>query len=79
MCRRSRSGLRPSTLSPSNRTSPRSGSTSRLIVRNSVDFPEPEGPITETVCPFGDVEVHAAQDPVATQCEVQVTGGQTDG
>src|SRR5207244_4154931 len=33
---------------PSRRTAPRSGSTSRLMQRRSVDFPAPERPMTKT-------------------------------
>ena len=60
--RRSASAL-PSSGSgwPSRRISPASMVSSRLIARQSVDLPEPEGPITTTTSPRCDVEVDVLQ------------------
>jgi hypothetical protein len=47
------SGLSASTERPSSRMSPRSGSYNRFSVRNNVDFPDPDGPMTAVVVPAG--------------------------
>src|SRR5688500_508527 len=47
MCLPSRMPMR----SPAIKISPLSGSSSQLMQRRSVDFPEPEGPRMLTVCP----------------------------
>jgi hypothetical protein len=51
--RRSSSGFSFRTDLPSRRMSPASGSISRFITRRRVDFPEPDGPITDAVVPAG--------------------------
>src|SRR5262249_57111523 len=50
------------------RTRPRSGSSSRLMQRSSVDFPEPDGPITATTVPrstASEIPLSTASDPNA--------------
>ena len=47
--------------SPSTRTSPPVGSSSRLQQRSSVDLPEPDGPMTNTSSRGATGEVDAAQ------------------
>ena len=67
-CRRSSSGLPRSPAgaagpysTPSTRTEPSLGSSSRLIVRSSVDLPEPDGPKMTTCSPGVHRQVDAVQ------------------
>jgi len=53
----SRRPRRAVTSTPSNRILPSLGSTSRLIIRKSVDVPAPERPITPSIWPFGIARV----------------------
>ena len=46
---------------PSTRTEPALGSSSRLIVRSSVDLPEPDGPEDDDVLPGVDGQVDPVQ------------------
>ena len=49
----------------------RSGSSSRLTQRSSVDLPEPDGPMTQTTWPVVDVEVDALEHLVVAEVLVQ--------
>ena len=51
MVRRSSTGSAAVTSSPSIRTRPLVGSISRLIIRSTVDLPQPDGPISTASSP----------------------------
>ena len=65
---RARPATRPGPYStPKTRTDPALGSSSRLIVRSSVDLPDPDGPKMTTCSPAMDAEVDAVEHLVLAE------------